>query len=126
MKMGAKNIRFPETSGIGVKPVSKEGTERLVRSAINYAIDNNRPSVTLVHKGNIMKFTEGAFKAWGYDLAEREFGDKVFTWKAYDKIVEEEGREAADKAQSEAEAEGKIVIKDAIADIFLAADPHTS
>src|SRR5699024_11934480 len=67
-EMGAKNIRFPETSGIGIKPVSKEGTERLVRSAINYAIDNNRPSVTLVHKGNIMKFTEGAFKAWGYDL----------------------------------------------------------
>ncbi|MFB9859743.1 NADP-dependent isocitrate dehydrogenase [Salinicoccus siamensis] len=118
-EMGAKNIRFPETSGIGIKPVSKEGTERLVRSAINYAIENNRPSVTLVHKGNIMKFTEGAFKAWGYALAEREFGDKVFTWNAYDKIVEEEGREAADKAQSEAEAEGKIIIKDAIADIFL-------
>ncbi|MFA7744970.1 NADP-dependent isocitrate dehydrogenase [Salinicoccus roseus] len=118
-EMGAKNIRFPETSGIGIKPVSKEGTERLVRSAINYAIDNNRPSVTLVHKGNIMKFTEGAFKAWGYDLAEREFGDKVFTWKEYDKIVEDEGREAADKAQSEAEAAGRIVIKDAIADIFL-------
>ncbi|GAB3060819.1 NADP-dependent isocitrate dehydrogenase [Salinicoccus sesuvii] len=118
-EMGAKNIRFPETSGIGIKPVSKEGTERLVRSAINYAIENNRPSVTLVHKGNIMKFTEGAFKAWGYDLAEREFGDKVFTWKVYDKIVEDEGREAADKAQSEAEAAGKIIIKDAIADIFL-------
>ncbi|WP_411841969.1 NADP-dependent isocitrate dehydrogenase [Salinicoccus sp. HZC-1] len=118
-EMGAKNIRFPETSGIGIKPVSKEGTERLVRSAINYAIDNNRPSVTLVHKGNIMKFTEGAFKAWGYDLAEREFGDKVFTWKEYDKIVEEEGREAADKVQGEAEAAGKIIIKDAIADIFL-------
>lgn len=118
-EMGAKNIRFPETSGIGIKPVSKEGTERLVRSAINYAIENNRPSVTLVHKGNIMKFTEGGFKAWGYDLAEREFGDKVFTWKVYDKIVEDEGREAADKAQSEAEAAGKIIIKDAIADIFL-------
>ncbi|KKK35730.1 MULTISPECIES: NADP-dependent isocitrate dehydrogenase [Salinicoccus] len=118
-EMGAKNIRFPETSGIGIKPVSKEGTERLVRSAINYAIDNNRPSVTLVHKGNIMKFTEGAFKAWGYDLAEREFGDKVFTWKEYDKIVEEKGREEADKVQSEAEAAGKIIIKDAIADIFL-------
>ena|SRR5690625_2642150 len=118
-EMGAKNIRFPETSGIGIKPVSKEGTERLVRSAINYAIDNNRPSVTLVHKGNIMKFTEGAFKAWGYDLAEREFGDKVFTWKEYDKIVEEKGREEADKVQGEAEAAGKIIIKDAIADIFL-------
>src|SRR5699024_6072259 len=101
------------------KPVSKEGTERLVRAAINYAIEHNRPSVTLVHKGNIMKFTEGAFKAWGYDLAEREFGDKVFTWKEYDKIVEEKGREEADKVQGEAEAAGKIIIKDAIADIFL-------
>ena len=118
-EMGSENIRFPESSGIGIKPVSKEGTERLVRAAINYAIDNNRPSVTLVHKGNIMKFTEGAFKAWGYDLAEREFGDKVFTWKEYDKIVEEKGREEADKVQGEAEAAGKIIIKDAIADIFL-------
>lgn len=118
-EMNTNNIRFPETSGIGVKPVSKEGTERLVRSAINYAIENNRPSVTLVHKGNIMKFTEGSFKAWSYDLAEREFGDKVFTWKEYDKIVEEEGREAADKVQNQAESEGKIIIKDSIADIFL-------
>ncbi|HJE19928.1 MAG TPA: NADP-dependent isocitrate dehydrogenase [Aliicoccus persicus] len=118
-EMGQKNIRFPETSGIGIKPVSKEGTERLVRSAIQYALDNNRKNVTLVHKGNIMKFTEGAFKSWGYDLAEREFGDKVFTWNEYDKIVEAEGREAADKAQGEAEAAGKLIVKDAIADIFL-------
>ena len=118
-EMGSENIRFPESSGIGIKPVSKEGTERLVRAAINYAIEHNRPSVTLVHKGNIMKFTEGAFKAWGYDLAEKEFGDKVFTWKEYDKIVEEKGREEADKVQGEAEAAGKIIIKDAIADIFL-------
>ena len=118
-EMGSENIRFPESSGIGIKPVSKEGTERLVRAAINYAIEHNRPSVTLVHKGNIMKFTEGAFKAWGYDLAEREFGDKVFTWKEYDKIVEEKGREEADKVQGEAEAAGKIIIKDSIADIFL-------
>ncbi|MBG9210347.1 NADP-dependent isocitrate dehydrogenase [Mammaliicoccus sciuri] len=118
-KMGAKNIRFPETSGIGIKPVSKEGTERLVRAAINYAFDNNRRNVTLVHKGNIMKFTEGAFKKWGYDLAEREFGDRVFTWQQYDKIVEEEGKDAANKAQSDAEAEGKLIIKDSIADIFL-------
>ena len=117
--MGSENIRFPESSGIGIKPVSKEGTERLVRAAINYAIEHNRPSVTLVHKGNIMKFTEGAFKAWGYDLAEREFGDKVFTWKEYDEIVEEKGREEADKVQGQAEAAGKIIIKDAIADIFL-------
>ena len=118
-EMGAKNIRFPETSGIGIKPVSKEGTERLVRAAINYAFDNNRRNVTLVHKGNIMKFTEGAFKQWGYDLAEREFGDRVFTWQQYDKIVEEEGKDAANKAQSDAEAEGKLIIKDSIADIFL-------
>ncbi|MDF2684153.1 MAG: NADP-dependent isocitrate dehydrogenase, partial [Brevibacillus sp.] len=79
-EMGVKKIRFPETSGIGIKPVSKDGTERLVRAAINYAIDNKRKSVTLVHKGNIMKFTEGAFKSWGYAVAEAEYGDKVFTW----------------------------------------------
>ncbi|UBH07930.1 NADP-dependent isocitrate dehydrogenase [Macrococcus armenti] len=118
-EMDAKNIRFPKTSGIGIKPVSKEGTERLVRAAINYAITEGRKSVTLVHKGNIMKFTEGAFKQWGYDLAEREFGDKVFTWAEYDKIKEAEGTEAADKAQDEALTAGKILIKDSIADIFL-------
>lgn len=118
-EMGAKNIRFPETSGIGIKPVSKEGTERLVRAAINYAFDNNRRNLTLVHKGNIMKFTEGAFKQWGYDLAEREFGDRVFTWQQYDKIVEEQGKDAANKAQEKAEAEGKLLVKDSIADIFL-------
>lgn len=118
-EMGVKKIRFPETSGIGIKPVSKEGTERLVRAAINYAIKEGRKSVTLVHKGNIMKFTEGAFKNWGYELAEREFGDKVFTWDEYDRIKEKEGVEAANKAQAEAEAAGKIIIKDAIADIFL-------
>ncbi|WP_200877324.1 NADP-dependent isocitrate dehydrogenase [Lysinibacillus sp. BF-4] len=118
-EMGVKNIRFPETSGIGIKPVSKEGTERLVRSAIEYAIKHNKPSVTLVHKGNIMKFTEGGFKQWGYDLAEREYGDKVFTWAQYDKIKEADGEEAANKAQADAEAVGKIIVKDSIADIFL-------
>ncbi|REI05690.1 NADP-dependent isocitrate dehydrogenase [Staphylococcus felis] len=118
-EMGAKNIRFPETSGIGIKPVSKEGTERLVRSAIQYALDNNRKTVTLVHKGNIMKFTEGAFKQWGYDLSEREFGDKVFTWQQYDKIVDEKGKDEANAAQDQAVKDGKIVIKDSIADIFL-------
>ncbi|HHM3568531.1 TPA: NADP-dependent isocitrate dehydrogenase [Staphylococcus aureus] len=118
-EMGATNIRFPETSGIGIKPVSKEGTERLVRAAIQYAIDNNRKSVTLVHKGNIMKFTEGSFKQWGYDLALSEFGDQVFTWQQYDEIVENEGRDAANAAQEKAEKEGKIIIKDSIADIFL-------
>ncbi|WNS79266.1 NADP-dependent isocitrate dehydrogenase [Domibacillus sp. DTU_2020_1001157_1_SI_ALB_TIR_016] len=118
-EMGVNKIRFPETSGIGIKPVSKEGTERLVRAAINYAIKEGRKSLTLVHKGNIMKFTEGAFKNWGYELAEKEFGDKVFTWAQYDKIKEAEGTEAANKAQSEAEAAGKIIVKDSIADIFL-------
>lgn len=118
-EMGAKNIRFPETSGIGIKPVSKEGTERLVRAALNYALEQGRKSLTLVHKGNIMKFTEGAFKQWGYDLAEREFGDKVFTWNQYDKIKAEQGTEAADKAQNEAFAGGKLLVKDSIADIFL-------
>ncbi|MBS4216867.1 NADP-dependent isocitrate dehydrogenase [Bacillus sp. FJAT-49711] len=118
-EMGVNKIRFPETSGIGIKPVSAEGTKRLVRAAINYAIKEGRKSVTLVHKGNIMKFTEGAFKNWGYELAEEEFGDKVFTWDQYDKIKAEQGSDAANKAQSDAEAAGKIIIKDAIADIFL-------
>jgi len=118
-EMGVKKIRFPETSGIGIKPVSKEGTERLVRAAINYAIREGRKSVTLVHKGNIMKFTEGAFKNWGYELAEKEFGDQVFTWAEYDRIKEVDGIEAANKAQADAQAQGKIIVKDVIADIFL-------
>ncbi|WP_102345310.1 NADP-dependent isocitrate dehydrogenase [Bacillus sp. Marseille-P3661] len=118
-EMGVNKIRFPETSGIGIKPVSEEGTKRIVRAAIQYAIDENRKSVTLVHKGNIMKFTEGAFKNWGYEVAEEEFADKVFTWAQYDRIVETEGKDAANKAQSEAEAVGKIIVKDSIADIFL-------
>ncbi|MDE5412333.1 MAG: NADP-dependent isocitrate dehydrogenase [Bacillaceae bacterium] len=118
-ELGVDKIRFPETSGIGIKPVSQEGTSRLVRAAIQYAITEGRKSVTLVHKGNIMKFTEGAFKNWGYELAEAEFGDKVFTWAQYDAIVERDGKDAANEAQAKAEAEGKIIIKDAIADIFL-------
>ncbi|GJM59521.1 NADP-dependent isocitrate dehydrogenase [Persicobacter diffluens] len=118
-EMGVKKIRFPETSSIGIKPVSVEGTERLVRAAIEYAIKYNKPSVTLVHKGNIMKFTEGAFKNWGYALAEREFGDQVFTWAQYDRIAEEVSKEAADKAQKEAVDAGKIIVKDSIADAFL-------
>src|SRR5699024_5212290 len=118
-EMNVSNIRFPETSGIGVKPVSKEGTERLVRAAIEYAIRENRKYVTLVHKGNIMKFTEGSFKIWGYELAEREFGDKVFTWAEYDRIKEQSGKEAANEAQAAAETAGKIIVKDSIADIFL-------
>lgn len=118
-EMGVHNIRFPETSGIGVKPVSEEGTKRIVRAAIEYALNEGRKNVTLVHKGNIMKFTEGAFKAWGYEVAEEEFGDKVFTWRQYDDIVEKDGKDAANKAQDEAEQAGKIIVKDAIADIFL-------
>ncbi|KGR84115.1 MULTISPECIES: NADP-dependent isocitrate dehydrogenase [Lysinibacillus] len=118
-EFGVNKIRFPETSGIGVKPVSKEGTERLVRSAIEYAIKHKRPSVTLVHKGNIMKFTEGGFKKWGYELAEKEFADQTFTWNQYDAIKEEQGEEAANKAQADALAAGKILVKDSIADIFL-------
>lgn len=118
-EMGANKIRFPETSGIGIKPVSSEGSKRLIRSAIEYAIEHGRKSVTLVHKGNIMKFTEGAFKNWGYELAEEEFADQTFTWGQYDRIKEAEGEEAANKAQDEAVAAGKIIIKDAIADIAL-------
>lgn len=118
-EFGVKNIRFPETSGIGIKPISEEGTKRLVRAALNYIIKEGRTSLTLVHKGNIMKFTEGAFKTWGYEVAEQEFGDKVFTWNQYDQIKEEQGTEAADKAQADALAAGKILVKDSIADIFL-------
>jgi isocitrate dehydrogenase len=118
-EMGVHKIRFPETSGIGIKPVSEEGTKRLVRAAIQYAINEGRKSVTLVHKGNIMKFTEGAFKGWGYEVAEAEFGDKVFTWSEYDRIAENEGKDAANKAQDEAVKAGKIIVKDSIADIFL-------
>jgi isocitrate dehydrogenase len=118
-EMGVTQIRFPDTVSLGIKPVSVEGTERLVRSSIEYAIDNKLPSVTLVHKGNIMKFTEGKFKEWGYELAEREYGDKTFTWAQYDRIAAEKGKDAANAAQKEALASGKILIKDAIADAFL-------
>ncbi|WP_019912029.1 NADP-dependent isocitrate dehydrogenase [Paenibacillus sp. HW567] len=118
-ELGVNKIRFPETSGIGIKPVSSEGSKRLVRSAVEYAIKHGRKSVTLVHKGNIMKFTEGAFKNWGYEVAEQEFGEHVFTWNQYDAIKERDGEAAANAAQKEAEAAGKIIIKDAIADIAL-------
>jgi len=112
-------IRFPETSGIGIKPISREGTERLVRAAIQYAIDNKRKSVTFVHKGNIMKFTEGAFRNWGYRLAETEFADQTYTWDQYDRTKAEKGGDAANAEQEAALAEGRILIKDAIADITL-------
>ncbi|MDQ2793517.1 MAG: NADP-dependent isocitrate dehydrogenase [Bacteroidota bacterium] len=118
-EMGVKKIRFPESSSFGIKPVSKEGTERLVRAAIKYALEHKKPSVTIVHKGNIMKFTEGAFKTWGYELAEKEFGAKVFTWAQYDKIVAKQGVQVADALQKQAVDQGKLIIKDSIADAFL-------
>ncbi len=118
-EMGVKKIRFPETSSIGVKPISTEGTKRIIRNTIEYALKHNKPSVTFVHKGNIMKYTEGMFKEWGYDVAEEEFGDKVFTWRQYDKIKEEKGGAEADRIQNEELAKGKLLIKDFIADAFL-------
>jgi isocitrate dehydrogenase len=112
-------IRFPSTSGIGVKPVSQEGSERLIRSALDYCIANKRKSLTLVHKGNIMKFTEGAFRIWGYALAEREYGNKVYTWEQWEKTKKAKDEAAANAEQKSALAAGKILIKDAIADITL-------
>jgi len=112
-----KKVRFPETSGIGLKPVSKEGTERLVRAAIRYALANQRKSVTLVHKGNIMKFTEGAFRKWGYDLADGEFAKETWSWERSDRVKAEKGPEAA--AGADKENAGKLLVKDAIADITL-------
>ncbi|HEY57610.1 MAG TPA: NADP-dependent isocitrate dehydrogenase [Anaerolineae bacterium] len=110
-------MRFPETSGIGIKPVSEEGTKRLVRAAIQWALANNRKSVTLVHKGNIMKYTEGAFRKWGYEVAEEEFGDKVYTWAQWDRTKAEKGEEAANAEQKAALEAGKLLVKDVIADI---------
>jgi isocitrate dehydrogenase len=114
-----QKIRFPESSGIGIKPISKDGTERLVKAAIQYAIDNKRKSITLVHKGNIMKFTEGAFRNWGYQLAESEFSDHTYTWDQWERTLAEKGQDAANKEQKEALDSGKILVKDAIADITL-------
>lgn len=112
-------LRFTKSCGIGIKPVSKEGTQRLVRAAIQYAIDNKRSSVTIVHKGNIMKFTEGAFRTWAYELAETEFAEHTYTWYQYDKTKAKKGLEAATQEQEQALASGKVLIKDAIADIAL-------
>jgi isocitrate dehydrogenase len=115
----AKKIRFPESSSFGLKPISKEGSIRLFDAALKYALENNRRSVTIVHKGNIMKFTEGYFKKWTYAHAEEHYSDRVFTWAQYDRIQEENGTEAANAAQNKALEEGKIIIKDVIADAFL-------
>jgi isocitrate dehydrogenase len=112
-------IRFPETAAIGIKPVSQEGSERLIRSAIEYALLHKLPSVTIVHKGNIMKFTEGGFRSWGYALAEREFCDKTYTWDTWEKTKAASGEEAANKEMDAASKAGKLIIKDAIADIAL-------
>ena len=118
-EMGVNQIRFPDTTSFGIKPISLEGSERLVRSAIRYAIDRKLPSVTIVHKGNIMKFTEGAFKKWGYDLADREFGEQTFTWRQYQTIQKEKGQLDAQKALEKAKNSGRVIIKDVITDAFL-------
>ena len=112
-------IRFPDSTGIGLKSISREGTERLVRAAIRYAIDNKRKSLTFVHKGNIMKYTEGAFRNWGYALAEKEFPEQTYTWDQWERTRAEKGTEAANSEQEAALASGKILVKDAIADITL-------
>jgi isocitrate dehydrogenase len=118
-EMGVNKIRFPDSTSFGIKPISKEGSERLIRAAIIYAIARKLPSVTLVHKGNIMKFTEGSFKNWGYDLAENEFGSHTFTWRQYETVKNEKGRSAADQALEEARLTEKVIIKDVITDAFL-------
>ncbi len=110
-------IRFPDTAGIGVKPVSQEGTERLVRAALNYALANKRKSVTLAHKGNIMKYTEGAFRNWSYALAEREYRGRVYTWEQWKRTKRDRGEEAANAEQKAELSKGKLLIKDVIADI---------
>jgi isocitrate dehydrogenase len=114
-----RKIRFPDSSGIGIKPVSREGTERLVRAAIRYALDNNRRSVTFVHKGNIMKFTEGAFRNWGYALAEREFAASTYTWEQWERTKAKDGEAIANAEQEKALTAGRILVKDVIADITL-------
>jgi isocitrate dehydrogenase len=110
-------MRFPDTSGLGIKPVSVEGTKRLVRASIQWALDNNRRSVSLVHKGNIMKYTEGSFRNWGYEVAEDEFGDKVYTWAQWERTKEEKGESEANAEQKAALEDGRLLIKDVIADI---------
>ncbi|MEO6538310.1 MAG: NADP-dependent isocitrate dehydrogenase [Ferruginibacter sp.] len=118
-EMGVKNIRFPQTTSLGIKPVSKEGSERLIRSAIEFAIAQKLPSVTIVHKGNIMKYTEGAFKNWGYELAEREFSGQVYTWQQWEKTKKQSGEAVANEEMKISAVGGRIIIKDAIADNFL-------
>jgi len=118
-EMGVKNLRFPDSTSFGIKPVSKEGSERLIRSALQFAINNKMPSLTIVHKGNIMKFTEGAFKNWGYELAEREFSGDVYTWRQWEKTKTESGEAVANEEMRISGIGGKVIVKDAIADNFL-------
>ncbi len=119
-ELGAgKKIRFPQSTAFGIKPVSKEGSERLVRAAIKYALENKLPTVSIVHKGNIMKYTEGGFKIWGYELAEREFGEQVYTWEQWEKCKKANGEEAANNELKNAKAAGKLIVNDVIADNFL-------
>jgi len=117
-EMGETSIRFPDSSGYGIKPVSKQGSQRLVEAAINYALDKDLPAVTLVHKGNIMKYTEGAFKNWGYEIAQKKFGEQTFTQLDYDRIKEKDGQRKADEKWSQAQKQGKVIVKDVIADAF--------
>ena len=118
-QFSVKNIRFPESSAIGIKPISKEGSQRLISGAIEYAIAHHLPSVTLVHKGNIMKFTEGGFKNWGYQLAETNYADQCFTMNQWATIKSEQNIEAAQAALAAAQQAGKVIINDVIADNFL-------
>ena len=118
-EMKVKKLRFPETTSFGIKPVSKDGSERLIRSAIKYAIEHKLPSVTIVHKGNIMKYTEGSFKNWGYELAEKEFAGEVYTWRHWEKTKAESGEAVANEEMRISAIGGKVIIKDAIADNFL-------
>lgn len=118
-EMGVTSVRFPGDSSYGVKPVSAEGSKRLVRAAIIYALENDLPSVTLVHKGNIMKYTEGGFKNWGYEVARQEYGDKTFTWDEWDQLKKEQGEAHANEVQRKALHDGKLLVKDIIADNFL-------
>lgn len=118
-ELGVDSIRFPETSGIGIKPISEEGTKRLVRSALDYAFARKRRSLTIVHKGNIMKFTEGAFKDWAYQVADEEYGDKTYSWAKWERTKAEKGQDAANAEQKAALDAGKLLVKDSIADAFL-------
>jgi isocitrate dehydrogenase len=114
-----RKIRFPGTTGLGIKVVSREGTERLVRAAIEFALRNHRRSVTLVHKGNIMKYTEGAFRSHGFALAEREYGDRTYTGLQWERARAARGEEAANIEQKAALAGGKLLVREALADVTL-------